>query len=165
MYVAITSPYPRDWGVTQWYQSLGSHLVWVTTWINTRALTNSTSRFRFKLVCICIWEFQQILCHWRFIPWLFSIPSWRLSTRISDFLLAFFSSSCFQSLLSFHLLASNPLVLVHYHTSSSRVPYRYQSVQRMCRGPVTFRLWDWQYCSHTWMEIARMQFFVRWGEM
>jgi len=68
-------------------------------------------------------------------------------------------------LLSFHLLASNPLVLVHYPTSPSRVPYRYQSAQRKFRGPVTFRLWGWKFWSHTWIEISRTKFFVRWGEM
>jgi len=26
IYVAVTSPYPRDWGGTVWYQSLGSHI-------------------------------------------------------------------------------------------------------------------------------------------
>ena len=46
MYVAITSPYLRDRGVTKWYQSLDSHLVWITTWVNSWALTNSTIRFR-----------------------------------------------------------------------------------------------------------------------
>jgi len=60
--------------------------------------------------------------------------------------------------LSLHRLTSHPLGLGHYHTSPSWVPYRYQSAQRKCRGPVPFRLWGWKYCSLSWFEIARTQF-------
>ena len=47
-------------------------------------------------------------------------------------LYSFLPSSCqpeylISFLLSFHLIASNPLELIHSNTSSSRVPYRYQS--------------------------------------
>ena len=52
MYIAIASPYMRDQGITEWYQSLGSHLVGVTTWVNARAPTNSTIRFRLELIYI-----------------------------------------------------------------------------------------------------------------
>ena len=158
MYVAITSPYPWERGVTQWYQSLGSHRVWVTTWVNTRAHTNSTIRFRFKLVCIWIWGFQRRVQEYTVID----------NSFLDSFV--FLTYSCqpeypISFSLSLHLIASNPLVLVHYTTSPSRVPSRYQSAQRKCRGPVTFQLWGWKYCSHTWLEISRTKFFVRWGEM
>ena len=157
MYVAITSPYLRDQGVTEWYQSLGSHLVWVTTWVNTQAHTNSTIRFRLNLVCIWIWDSNDaykntmsLIIH--SLTLFYSLIT--AINRNTDFLRFLFI-----------LLLPNLLALVHYTNSLLRVHYRYQSVQRKCRGPVTFRLWGWKYCSHTWMEIAWTQFFVRWGEM
>jgi len=94
MCVAITSPYPWNRGITEWYQSLGSQLVWVTMWVNTWALTNSTVRFRFNLICIWIWGFQ----HEYKNTMLLTIRSLFYSSRISDFLLAFFPSHCFQSI-------------------------------------------------------------------
>ena len=44
MYITVAFPYQRDRGITDWYQSLSSHLMWVTTYIKSRALTNSTTR-------------------------------------------------------------------------------------------------------------------------
>ena len=43
--------------------------------------------------------------------------------------------------LSFHLIASNPLGLLHYNNSPSWLPYRYQSAQRKCCRLVPFSLW------------------------
>ena len=106
MYVAITSPYPWDRGVTQWYQSLGSHLVWVTTWVNTRALTTSTIRFRFKLDCIWIWDSSDKYKNTISLK----IHSWTLFNSlisvVNQNLLIFF-------FLSLHPIDSKPLSLTH----------------------------------------------------
>jgi len=61
-------------------------------------------------------------------------------------------------LISLHLIASKPLVCVHYHPSTSWVPYRYQSAKRKCRGPVTFRPWGWKSCSQTWLKLRGRNF-------
>ena len=58
-----------------------------------------------------------------------------LDCSIPSFQLSFLPSSCqpeylISFSLSLHLIVFNPLMLVHYPTSSSRVPYRHQSAQR-----------------------------------
>jgi len=45
IYVAVTSSYPRDRGVTGWYQSLGSHILSTSRWqINGKEVCNWNTR-------------------------------------------------------------------------------------------------------------------------
>jgi len=50
IYVAITSPYPWDPGVTSWYQSLGSHIFSTTSW-------------QINDILICNWRAQVLDIH------------------------------------------------------------------------------------------------------
>ena len=159
MYVAITSPYLRNWGVTLWYQSLGLHLVWVN---HLGQSSGSYEQYSQVQINWSVSEFGDSSNEYKNTMTL-TIPS---LTRLYSFL----PYNCqpehpISFSVSLHRLASHPFGLVLYHTSPSWVPYRYQSAQRKCRGPVTIRFLECQSCSHTWMEIARTQFFVRWGEM
>jgi len=76
IYVTVTSPYPRDRGVTWWYQSLGSHLL-------------STSRRQINDKEICNWNIRVLIIQSNYkcrVISLSSDPSFNLLTS-SFFLL------------------------------------------------------------------------------
>jgi len=113
-------PYPRDRGVTEWYHSLGSPLVWVTTWVNARTLTNSTIRFRWELICIWSWGFQLWVQECHFIKIHSSMLFYSLISVINQSTLIFF-------LFSLHPMDSKSLSLTHDTNSPPRGHYRCQS--------------------------------------
>jgi len=44
IYVTVTSLYPRDWSVTEWYQSPGSHILSITSrQINGKEICNGNA--------------------------------------------------------------------------------------------------------------------------
>ena len=120
MYITVTFLYPWDWGITVWYQNLSSHLMWITTYINSWALTNGTTKFRLELICIRIWGFHLRVqeCHFVENPLLDSFYS--LISVVNQNILISFS-------LFLHPIDSNLLFFTHDTSSLPRVRYRYQS--------------------------------------
>ena len=57
MYVAIASPYPRDRGVTEWYQSLGSYLMGNHLG-QCSGSYQQYNQVQLELICIWTWKFQ-----------------------------------------------------------------------------------------------------------
>ena len=142
MYVAITSPYLRD---------LGRYRV-VSEPRFTPGVGNHLGQFVGSYQ-----QYSQVQINWSVSEFGGSSNEYKNTMNLTiHSLTLLYSYSCqleylISFSLSFHLIASNPLVLVHYNTSPSRVPYRYQSAQRKCRGLVTFSFWGCKYYSHPWI--------------
>ena len=108
MYVTVTSLYTWDWGVTGWYQSLGSHIFSTTSrQINVILIYNWSA---WVLTKHSNYKYDVIFSFLIFIPWIPSISS-LFSSSFSWFflwILRLFYLFTFQFLLfiTFHFLVS-----------------------------------------------------------
>jgi len=83
IYVAVTSSYSRDRGVTWWYQSLGSQ-------------TFSTTSRQINVILICNWDARVLVIHsndkCEFIHFLLEIHSWTPNPSVLSLFSSFLSS-------------------------------------------------------------------------